>query len=185
MNYDIDPIVVYTPCDYKQMKHLQRYAMRRIRYLFTALAVIFSLSYIYLYSSSETPMTMGMVLSVLSGAAPYLAFFILMIVFSSGVFYTKKRHEAATLFFQNGQTAYFRNSEFVLAYENDESKGTNTYSYSFIQKACETEKMFVIYINKNQVVMIDKEGFSNGTPEELRSLLLNNLPENKCKSLLS
>ena len=150
--------------------------MRIMRNVCFVVVILFLLSNLYTYASTPTS-------GVVQSLAVYLIPFAVIIVITSGVLYTRKKHEEATRLIANGQTATFRENEYDLASEHKDSKGNHTYSYSAIHKACETKTMFYLYTSNNTATLIDKGGFTNGTPDDLRSLLRRNITESKCKSL--
>lgn len=179
MNYDLEPIEVYTPYTFEQMKDFQRYHMRYMRYITIGMAAFMLLWMAINFSAfytAEAP-----VITIIQSFSGIIIFFLLMGMGTSGCLYTKKRHEAAIGLLRNGQTYSFRNSEYDAESRHWESTGKFTYSYSVLYRVGETKNMFYLYTNKNMATLIDKQGFHNGTPEELRLLLRKHLPANRYK----
>ena len=178
MNYDLNPIVVYTANSYKQMKELQRYHLRNLRYISIGAAIIALLLIIYglvIFSQSggfNQIFTYGILYTIIS---------IFLWLASNGVHYTSKRHESITHLMRNGVTVFFRNSRFETDFKHYESEGKCNYSYSTLYSVRETKDMIYLFLSKNTVVLVDKNGFLNGTIEELRNLLRYNLPAIKVK----
>ena len=140
--------------------------------------IIFIPRIINLLNSSEV--FFADVFPMLVGSIVFIA---MLLSYYYGVFYTKKRHEEATLLLQNGQTYYFRNTEFDAESQHEASTGKYTYKYNVLHRADETNGMLYLYTHKNMATLIDKECFQKGTPEELRILLRTYLPASKCKNL--
>jgi len=67
---------------------------------------------------------------------------------------------------------------------HQDASGSMTFNYSIIIRAVETKRMFYLHIDNQMATLIDKQGFKNGSPEELRQILLSNLPAAKCKFMV-
>lgn len=55
---------------------------------------------------------------------------------------------------------------------------TTSVNYSTMLKAVETGQDFFLFLSPAQAIMVDKEYFTNGTPEELRAVLKDKLGAN-------
>lgn len=55
--------------------------------------------------------------------------------------------------------------------EGDCSHGESEYTYEAIERVIETKKYFFIFINKAQAYIVAKDGITNGSAEDLRSIL--------------
>jgi len=185
MNYDFCPIIVFTQYNFNQVREFHRYKMRRLRCL--------SLLICSILLAILLPYTIyGLITSYTPGVLPFgttqvlfiIIYLVIILPVSNGTFYTRKIHEIETRLLSNGQTSSFRNGEYDLESQHADAKGSYTFSYDSLYRVAETKGMFYLYSSKDVATLIDKNGFHNGTPEELRDLLRNNLPARKCKSLL-
>lgn len=76
-----------------------------------------------------------------------------------------------TIFTKNGLTRTVKSEEGGLP-------ETTNVNYSSLLKAVETSHDFYLYISPAQAVMVDKEYFTNGTPEDLRAVLTDKMGKN-------
>ena len=182
MNYDIDPIIVHTPYTFKQMKEYQRYFFRHFRRISLPLFV-----FLTFMSLMSLPIIIDLdyfnVLEIFQMFIPAIAMIFALGLMSFAPFYTKKRHKTIAVGLQNGQTCVFRNSEYDTEMQDSDVMSKTTCSYNVIYRAVETKKMFYLFTDKQIATLVDKQGFKNKTPEDLRQLLSRNLPANKCKFL--
>ena len=183
MDYDINPIIVYTAYSYKQMKEYQFYYVRRIRFFYYVItAVLIAYWIIYLQ-----PFTLDHILALRSSTMFIPAFSLTFgTLFGLGAVsfafnYTEKIHNTTTVHLQNGQTCFFRNNAYDMEMHHSDVSGKVTYNYSVLTRAVETKRMFYLHTDKRVATLIDKNGFKSGTPEDLRQLLLRNLTASKCK----
>ena len=78
---------------------------------------------------------------------------------------------------QMGKTAesvnnfVFSDETISVTNEGDCSHGESEYTYEAIERVIETKKYFFIFIHKAQAYIVSKEGITNGSVEDLRSLL--------------
>ena len=186
MDYNNNPIIVYTAYSYKQMKEYQLYFYRSLRicfYLISPIIIavtIMSIFYVIFETrSSAEPIQ----LPVIAFAIPISMLFFLGYM-SFALYYTKKRHKTMTVHLQSGQTCAFRNNDYTMEMNHPDASGSMTFQYNTILRAVETKNMFYLHTDKQIATLLDKQGFKNGSPEELRQILLNNLPAAKCKFMV-
>ena len=185
MDYDKDPIIVVTPHTYKQVKRFQRFHRRKLRHIFLiVIAAIIALT-IYLIPPGTSALVFFLFLiddlSLLILLLLPIAFLLFIGVSSFGVLYTKKKHAARSLYQKDGQTLSFRNRNYVVEMKHPGAPEKTTYSYNLIYRAYETKEMFYLYTGKNMAALVDKQGFNNASPDELRKLLKENIPPEACK----
>ena len=65
----------------------------------------------------------------------------------------------------------FTDVNFTISAKNDRFDETSTSSYSNLVKVSETDAFIYLYISKVQAFIVDKSGFTEGTPEALLDLL--------------
>ena len=51
--------------------------------------------------------------------------------------------------------------------------------YSALFKVCETPEYIYLFFRLNQAYILKKSGIIDGTPEQLRAILMNNIPKKK------
>ena len=185
MDYDKDPIVVVTPHTYMQVKKFQRFHHRKLRHIFfIVIAAIIALT-IYIVPPGTSALVFFLFLiddpALLILLLLPIIFLLFIGVSSFGVLYTKKKHAAMTLHQKDGQTYYFRNREYAAEMKHPDAKDKMTYSYDLVYRAYETKEMFYLYTGKNMAALVDKQGFRNSSPDELRLLLKENIPPDACK----
>ena len=185
MDYDKDPIIVVTPHTYRQTKKFQRFHHRKLRYIFfVVIAAIIALT-IWIIPPGTSPLVFFLFL--IDDTALFIlllmpiVFLLFIGVSSFGVLYTKKKHDARTVHQKDGQTFYFRNSGYVVEMKHPGAADKITYSYDSVFRAYETQEMFYLYTGKNMAALVDKQGFKNSSPDELRQLLKDNIPPEACK----
>ena len=186
MDYNNNPIIVYTAYSYKQMKEYQLYFYRRLRVCFYIISPILfpvMIMYIYAFILNFFANTEPFELPVIAFAVPFGVLFS-FIYLSFALYYTKKRHKTVTAHLQSGQTCFFRNNDYIMDMHHQDASGSMTFNYSIIIRAVETKRMFYLHIDNQMATLIDKQGFKNGSPEELRQILLSNLPAAKCKFMV-
>ena len=83
-------------------------------------------------------------------------------------------------------TMVFCNEQIHIFTDSEEINDKNTIPYKFITKVYETNKNIYLLVDRSSLFFIDKGKFINGSPEELREMLLDKF-ENKyiiCKRLI-
>lgn len=183
MDYDADPIQVFTQYSYEQMKAFQRFHFRKARrntiLLLCLLAPMLICNvFIYcLYNGLGTALMAFLPMITLCVLLLVLPFVIL-----NGAFYTQKAHSNATKLMQNGQYYSFCNNDLAYHSEQGDSVSQGRTAYSVILTVWETKDIFYLYTSKNQAILVDKAGFITGNPDELRALLQSRMPANKYKT---
>lgn len=186
MDYDANPIQVFSQYSYEQMKGFQRFHYRKMR---RNSIILLCLTAPWFAAS----IVLGIIASVSAPDSdayfpPYvfigpiifwLAIFVSPLLVFCGVFYTRKAHANASKLVQNGQRYNFCNSDLAYSSEQQDSMWQGRTAYSAILNVWETRDMFYLYIAKNQAYLIDKRGFESGSPDELRALLKMHVPGNK------
>jgi len=190
MNYDKEPIVVFTPYTFDQMREYQRFIFRSLRYVFYFMAAVLVLYFIQLLTAGlETSAIHQLLVDddysfIPTGLLPVLipVFLVAFIGAQSfGLFYTKKKHNEMTVHAKEGQTYYFRNIEFDVEMHSPDAEGKTACGFDTIRSAAETDKMFYLFTAKYQAYLVDKNGFKKGSPEKFRKLLRLNIPPSRCK----
>lgn len=179
MNYDIDPIVVYTPYTFGQMKRFHFIQMRILRFYFAILMVL--MIAVFGISLANESFSGGAALELIERFATPLAILVVLGPMSFVLYYTKKRHKTATLHIKDGQTYTFHGQSFDVETHGEQASGKFTYHYDVLYRILETNDMFYLYTNKFTACLVDKQGFRSGSPESLRRLLLENVPAKKYK----
>jgi len=185
MDYDKDPIIVVTPHTYSQMKKFQRFHHRKLRHIF--FIVIAAIIAFTIYIIPPGTSVLALLLFLLDDFVLFILLlmpiiFLLFIGVSSfGVLYTKKKHAARMQNQKDGQTLYFRNRDYVVEIKHPDTTEKMTYSYDMCYRAYETKEMFYLYTGKNMAALVDKQGLLSSSPDELRSLLKENIPPEACK----
>jgi len=180
MDSDNEPIIVYTPYTFEQVREFQRHVYRNIRTLFYILAVLLvwyavqiliqgvETSAIFSYLSEGTLTPAAALVPVL-----FLAFIGTM---SFGLFYTRKKHKEASLRYMNGQTFTFRKDDYEALQHSPDAEKCNAFAYEAIKRVEETKKMFYLFTGKNSAALVDKQGFRSGSHEDFRKLLKTYIP---------
>ena len=181
MDYNESPIQVHTSYSYSELKAFLIRTSRKVKYISLVIAAMFAYIFIgllleedpVLYQDSY-PLSIGLVLGI---------FVITLTLFlaSNGIFYTKKAYAKANKFLTDGQTFSFMETEFIASNNQQGFDGTSRIAYARIDRVVETVDMFYIFLDKRQAYLVSKDGFQNGTSEELRNILLKNLSHNKYK----
>jgi len=185
MDYDKDPIIVTTPYTFKQMRTFQRFHHRKLRYiLFVIVAAILAYT-IYIVPPGTGILAFLAFLyddaSMLIGIIIPVVFIVFLGVSSFGLLYTRKKHDARTIYQKAGQTCVFRSSDYEVQMNHPDAKDKIVFNYDLIYCAYETKDMFYIYTDKNMAALVDKQGFKNYSPDDLRELLRKNVPAGLCK----
>ena len=176
MNFDIEPIVVYTPYTLEQMRALLRYNTRIQRKAIEVFAaIVFLSSVVSLINNSPHFIGVYEVVTVV--------FLIVVWLYCYGLFYTRGKHEAVCMFFRNGQTLSFRSSGYSSDSHSEDAQSKFTISYSTITAVRETKTMFYLYAANKTFTLIDKNGFQNGSAVDLRELFRLNVAAKKCRFL--
>jgi len=182
MDYDSNPITVHTAYTFEQVRKYQGHHFGSSRRPYLVLATVFLAIILVsiLTGSTLVPSLfwMGIAIIVVLSLSVLSA-----LIQSFGLNYTKKKHEAITARMRNGHTYSFRNTEFDIETNNPDYKSNSTCSYKLIHRVGEDKSMLYLYIDTQTAYLVDKQGLQSGTPEELRQLLLKNIPANKCKFL--
>jgi hypothetical protein len=185
VNYDKDPIIVFTPYTFEQMKEFQRYSYRNLRLMFFILIAVLAMYIIQsIVALAGDPTIFRLLIEDTSVIIRFLIIFFfvaLLGIQSFGLLYTKKKHQVAASHQKDGQTYSFRNSEYDVEMHHSDAEGKKVYSYHSIFSATETKHMFYLYTGKHSAFLVDKQGFKNSSPEEFRQLLKKNISATKCK----
>ena len=180
MDHDKDPIIVFTPYTFEQMKAFHRHAYRKIRTLFLILAILIVWYAIQvLIEGIETSALYRMLEENTLSIAPVI-FLILFVAFmglmSFGLMYTRRRHDETNMRNKNGQTYYFRNDQYEAETNNNGADVKSVYTYDTIKRVEETKEMFYMFTGKNAAVLADKKQFKSGSYEDFRLLLRRHVP---------
>lgn len=164
----------YTAYTYEQFKRFQRFHARYVRRFFMVALGLVLLSAI--------PLALGEGASVnLAGMLPAVILMGFFYCSTNAVFYTKKRHAQATAALAGGQTVRFFPDRMELVSHGPSEDTAAAYRYDALHKVFEGKETFYIYTNKAAGLIVDKQGFRTGSPEELRALLAQALPPKKNK----
>jgi hypothetical protein len=173
MDSNQTPIQVHTQYTYTEMKTFQKFFFRKSKYVAWVIAPVSLIAFIYLRFGGED-----------AEGFDYLQYLIIpaiLLLISSGVFYTKKTYAKQAKLFKNGHTYTFMDNHFVIDHDNRDFGGTGKVAYEIINRAWETRDMLYLFLDNRQAYLVSKNGFQSGTIEELRTLLQRNMPQGKYK----
>jgi len=160
---------VTTACNLPEMKDFYRFLLRKLRMISIALLIFMAVVALVLISMSvRPPLMLGIV----------ILFPVILLLLSSGVFFDKKQHEQSTKLMKNGQFFRFRNNDFIVTAEHPEYSYQIFMSYDVLEKVCERQDVFYLFVNNNQAHLVSKHGFHNAGAEELRALLQSKIKPN-------
>lgn len=179
MNHDENPIVVFTPYTYEQMKTYQLVHLGKQRWIWigAGAAVFIWVGVLFMQTGSfDFLLHNPMIVAALMCAA-------LLLLFSIRGFYSKKQHEASTASMKDGVTYRFGNQAFTVEIHGSGSLKIDPFRYANLAKVTETKDMFYLYRDKRAAFLVDKAGFKEGTVEDFRSLMRQTVAQNRCKLL--
>ena len=108
----------------------------------------------------------------------YLIFFSIFFLFiphwNTYIIYRKSRAH-----FDAGIDFCFFDDHFVVTTVGSVMKGTNEVKYDGLLKVCETKCCFYLYITRIESLILSKDSFTQGTPEEFSAMLTEILPRKK------
>jgi len=81
--------------------------------------------------------------------------------------------------FESGVAYSFSGEFFTETVSGASVSGVSNIKYAALYKAFETKKYFYLYLQPNSAFIIDKTGFTQGTPEELAAILGRAMPGKK------
>lgn len=174
MDYDANPVQVYTRYSYEELKRYQKTFARKSNRLLLPVLIVFGLLvlglliFMFVFPDSLYDMLPGLVLIAIA--------VLLELAILNSWFFTKKAYANATRLFQNGSYFSFCNNDVVISTEQQDHVGQSRVAYNIIYQVWETRTMFYIYISKRQAYLISKQGFQTGSPDELRALLQRLVP---------
>lgn len=174
-DYDQNPIKVHTDYSLEEMRALQRFNSRRGRLVVGIIALLWVALYFGLY------LLFGQYPTDFLGFIVMLALLVLVYLFMSGIFYSKKQYAAVSRMFQKGFYFRFHNEDYLARNNTSDFTGQRPLRYEKLFKVYELKDMFYLFTAKKDAYMISKSGFSSGSPEELRELLKKALPSGKYK----
>jgi len=187
MEHDNDPIIVFTPYTFEQVRELQRHIYRKIRTLFYIMAVLLVLYAVQILIQGVETSAISSSLAegrFTPAAALVLVFFVAFLgMVSFGLFYTRNKHTEVSLRYVNGQTFTFRENGYEVQLHNPDADDRMVYAYGAIKRVEETKNMFYLFGGKYAAALVDKQGFQNGSHEEFRSLLKMHVPPRRCSFL--
>lgn len=108
----------------------------------------------------------------------YIAFPILWILYFflyRFFFNPLKRYRKNIDQFDTPEEITFREDDFQVINKNKIAGGQFNYSYDAVPMAYESQRYFFVYVPLNIVYTVSKTCFITGSPEELRSILVNKL----------
>jgi hypothetical protein len=159
------------------LKSLQKFQMRKMKWLFIAFSIFF--------------IAMGL-LSIFDAVEPDIGSGIFLICF--GTFYMPviglitfpiaKRQNKTMKILDQETTNYFRFDEFKVYQEMvkyEDYKATIESSYPILHRVCETKTHFFMYISNMQAHVIPKKDIISGTVEELSEIFARSLGKKKFK----
>jgi len=192
MNFDNDPITVRTSYRFEQMREFLKYNYRHQRYVFFLLVILLLIYLVQLFLGYYGVTDGGS--AALSGAqydgdltlmTPIV--FIALVAFvgiqSFGLLHTRKKHKDMISKSKDGLLFFFKNNGYDIETTDPDGQETIWHGYETIRRIAETKTMFYLYTGRNQAFLIEKHGFTKGTPEELRILLKQIFPPSRCKFL--
>ena len=184
MANDNDPIVVYTPYTFEQLREFQRHVHRKIRVLFYMMAVLLVLYAVQiLIQGVETSAIFSSLAegAITPAAALVPVFFVAFLgIVSFGLFYTRNRHAEASLKYMNGQTFTFGENGYEAKLHSPDADSRMVYAYEAIKRVEETKDMFYLFTGRYSAALVDKQGFKNSSHEEFRRLLKMHVPPRRC-----
>lgn len=77
----------------------------------------------------------------------------------------------------------FNEKDFNLKITNGKREENHTYKYTDMYKIYETKSVFYFYLNKESALIIPKNEFFDGTAEQLREIIKNNLSNKTFKQI--
>ena len=81
--------------------------------------------------------------------------------------------------FDAGIDYSFFDDHFIVTTVGSVMKGTNDVRYEGLLKVCETKCCFYLYYTRIESFILNKDGFTRGTPEEFSAMLTEILPRKK------
>jgi len=87
----------------------------------------------------------------------------------------KSSYKKATTFHGKENRFIFKDDKFTVSSESSQLSGFSEVCYTLLAKVCETSSYFFLYPGQNQAYLIRKSDIINGTPEQLRQILLKHL----------
>ena len=94
------------------------------------------------------------------------------VIFCIVVYIKPRRYvEKSPALFGSNMKIVFEMDDFTTTRSGDMTNSTSVTKYEAVIKAYETKKAFYLFLTPEQAVIMVKEDFSRGTPEELRKLL--------------
>lgn len=176
--YDEKPMRAFTSYSYSEMRRFRRIHAAGMRRVFMLLILLYL--GMALFVTFQRPFTVS--LALLWGILVVLAAVWLAI---SGLLYTRAQYARDSAGATNGAEFVFRNYDYsVTAGPKKAAKSTKHY-YVQLHKVVDAPGLFCLYFDKAQVQLVSKQGFTAGTPDELRALLKNQLPPRAYRTMRS
>ena len=179
------PIEVETSYTYPQMKAFYRFQYRKMRKTVWLLLGILTVS-LLMAALGETSMPALNVLQALLMSNPLwpvlsAVLLLAMLAYLFGVFYTQRKYDKTVGRLPNTQSLILHNTEIIVRNTQPEFEQEMRLPYKTLKNVWETKDMFYLFLPKQEIFLVSKNGFVDGTSDKLREFLRDKVGFSKYK----
>lgn len=169
-DYDQEPIVVYSPCTFEQLKQFQRMHYRRYKSItILSLCILATVVVRWIiardYYTPSRELIFIMIYFAVTSCHRLLAY--------NGSLYTRKTYDQYKSSYRGGGLYQFMNDHYIAKREDGDYQVTKDSPYDDVIKIAETRDLLFLYTVPSQAQVVDKAAIRDNsvTPEELSAFL--------------